>query len=295
MPLEADLGILTIKRNQEVVKTNDLADKQAVFKEAGKTEELQTKFLESNAGIKIRQALEDIKTEALSAEDKKKKLVALMQDFFSVEKGDDESIQYLVDIEGKKWLRINSGTEIFDISLEWKDIKWLINWLISRYLEWAASVVNGDESDMEKKITLKYDADKLALEEIEGDLSALETEVALWVRWNWLRSTVTSKWNSFWKWAWTTFDEVKSATRDRVSSKFTMATSIIGSMTWVSTLMAAKDQAKAEESKKKWYDFSAQLDWFKNTLASAFGVWWTTTPSTPSANPPANPPEWTLT
>lgn len=293
MALEANLGVLTVKKHQEVIKTNDLAEKQAVLKEVDKIGDLQTNFLDSAAGKKIKESLEAIKNETADAEGKKNKLVVLMKDFFEVGSGDDESIQRFLDDAWKRWLRINSGSEIFDISLEWTDIKWLINWLIGRYLDRAASVVNGDEADAEKQISLKYEEDKLVIEEIEQDLATLEAQVTWWtpsvaVSWVWLRDRVKEKREGFKKWI-RSFDDLKTTTRDRVSSKFTMVTSAIGSFAGISSMMAAKDPTKAAASKRKWDDFWNTLTWFKNTLASAFGIW----PKPPSTSP--STPEWMLT
>gem|GEM_PF-4487697 len=38
-------------------------------------------------------------------------------------------------------------------------------------------MVNGDEADTEKQISLKYEQDKLVIEEIEQDVANLQAEV----------------------------------------------------------------------------------------------------------------------
>jgi len=281
MAFEANLGVLTVKKHQEVIQTNHLGDQQIVFKEANKTEDLQAKFLESRAGKKIKEALEVIKEET-TAEKKKEKLVLLMKYFFALEAGDDESLLRFVDSEGTQWVRINSGSEIFDISLEWTDLRWLINWIISWYLERAASVVNGDEADTEKQISLKYEQDKLVIEEIEQDVANLQAEVVWWLPVVWNDSITWDQVEAIHKKNWFFSGET-------IKAYWLYAVNRLWWIIWLTTtagklsknMIAKKDPTKAAASEKKWYDFGNTLTWFKNTLASAFGIW----PKSPPASP----------
>lgn len=259
---------------------------------------LEEKLLASAMGKKLEKMLASIQSES-TAETRRDKLVALMDDFFEVGSSTDKNLVQRLVVNEKTYMRFAMGWALFDVEVSDALMPSLVDW----YIEIVTTLVNEWIEEEEKQVALTYEKQEEFIVKTQKELRTLKKAVRRW-------SSGAS--DALWA-TQITRDQVEEIKKEHgfwslktLKAYWLYVVSWLRWLIWMTsaagklskTMMAQKNEVKAAESEKKWYEVWDTLKKFQATLASAFGVWWTTPSETPSnftetpSTPPASPAMW---
>lgn len=266
MPIEGKLKDISLTSKSTTASTIDDVIKVEKLDEKEK-KELEQKLLASKMGKKLEEILEGIKEES-SEENRRDRLVLLLNDFFEVGNDKDELVQRLV-VDGKTYVRFAMWDESFDVELSDVLMPSLVDW----YIELATSRVNSWFED-DKKITLKYEKEKEFIVKTQEELATLQTQVTWWSAPSESAGSTVSKEQleqvakAHGKFS---LEYIKAGVsyRSWVLWMYIWMTSAAGKLS--KTVQEKKDPANAALSEKKRLWLWETLAWVRKTLDSMFG------------------------
>lgn len=173
MAIDADLGTIELKTSETTETVESDVIKIESFDDVQK-KKLDAEFTKSEVWKSLKIKLDAIKSDvSKTAEWKKNDMVTLLKDFFEVWNDKDEQIKRFV-VNGKSYMRINDGTNRFDVELRDTLMPSLVDW----FLATSEAQINEWITKEEDKIKLKYEKEKEFIKKTQAELKDLKDGVS---------------------------------------------------------------------------------------------------------------------